>query len=125
METTPGDEAVSQAQSARHHQLLRGILIVRAVIVLALGVSFLASGDDRPILGNLLATFWLAGAVLTLAWVRSNWRRSGSRLALTAGILGVVAAVIGLSRVGVGAARVQRGACRDASPPGRLPRRRR
>jgi uncharacterized membrane protein HdeD (DUF308 family) len=99
MDTSPGERAAKSGQSARHQRLLRGILIVRAIIVLALGVSFLFSGDDRPILGNLLATFWLIGAVLTLAWVRTNWRRSGWRLALTAGILGVVAAVIGLSRL--------------------------
>ena len=77
---------------------MQWILIVRACVVLALGISFLTSGDNRRILGNLLAGFWLAGAVLTLVWVRTNGRRPGSRLALIAGSLGFVVAVVGLSR---------------------------
>jgi hypothetical protein len=79
----PG-ESMNPGPSARHQTLLQWILIVRACVVLALGVSFLTSGDNRRILGNLLAGFWLAGAVLTLVWVRTNNRRPGSRLALLA-----------------------------------------
>ncbi len=86
------------AGSARRRRLVRWILIVRAVVVLSLGLAFLISGDNRTILGNLLSTFWLAGALLTLAWARTNWGRHGSRLGLIAGVVGVAAAVIGLAR---------------------------
>ncbi len=78
--------------------LVRWLLVGRAVVVLSLGVAFLVSGDNRPVLGNLLSTYWLAGAVVTLVWVRTNWGSRGSRLGLLAGLAGVVAAVIGLSR---------------------------
>jgi uncharacterized membrane protein HdeD (DUF308 family) len=74
------------------------ILLVRAIVVLSLGFAFLISADNRPILGNLLATYWLAGALLTFAWVRANRGHPRARLALIAGIVGVVAAVIGLTR---------------------------
>ena len=96
MEASGGE--TTSAGPARRQRLIGWILILRAVVVLSLGLAFLFSGDDRPILGNLLAGYWLAGAVLTLAWVRSNRGRSGSRLALIAGVVAIVAAVIGFSR---------------------------
>jgi len=73
-------------------------LVVRAIVVLSLGATFLVTDDNRPLLGNLLATYWLAGAVLTLGWVHANRGRSGSRLALIGGLAGILAAVIGLTR---------------------------
>ena len=85
-------------RSALRRRVVQWILLLRAVVVLALGLAFLISGDNRRVLGNFLATFWLASAVLTLAWVRRNRGQSGSRLALTAGLVAVAAAVIGLTR---------------------------
>ncbi len=88
----------NSGESAAPGGLVRWILVVRAVVVLSLGLAFLVSGDNRPVLGNLLSTYWLAGAVVTLVWVRANWGRRGSRLGLIAGLAGIAAAVIGLSR---------------------------
>ena len=85
-------------RAARGAMVVRWILILRAVVVLSLGAVFVATGANRTLLGNLLATYWLAGAVLTLGWVRANRGRSGSRLALIGGVAGLVAAVIGLTR---------------------------
>ena len=75
------------------------MLLVRAVVVMSLGLALLPSGVNRPILGNLLATYWLAGALLTLGWVRANRAQAGSRLALIGGIAGIVVAIVGLSRL--------------------------
>ena len=90
--------AANSARSTRRRRLVWWLLVGRAVLVLSLGLAFLLTGDNRSILGNLLSTAWLAGAVLTLAWVRTNWGRRGSRLSLIAGVVGIAGAIIGLSR---------------------------
>jgi hypothetical protein len=48
--------------------------------------------------GNLLAVFWLTGALLTLRWVRQNQGRPRSTTATIAGVAGLLAAVVGLTR---------------------------
>ena len=83
----------------RRRRVARWVLLVRAVVVMSVGLAFLLSGVNRPVLGNLLATYWLAGALLTIGWVRANRGKPGSRLALTGGIAGVIAAIIGLTRL--------------------------
>jgi hypothetical protein len=93
-----GASGTTPTAGAGRARLVTWIPIVRAVVVLALGAAWLVTGDNRPLLGNLLATYWLAGAVLTLGWVAANRGRSGSRLALIGGLAGVLAAVIGLTR---------------------------
>ncbi len=89
---------VNISRSTPHPAFVRRVLIFRAALVLALGVALLFSGTEHPILGNLLATFWLAGAVLTLRWAHNNRGNVGSTFATIAGIVGIVAAVIGLAR---------------------------
>ena len=74
------------------------VLLVRAVLVLGLGVAFLLSGTIRPVLGNLIAFYWLIGALVTLHWVRTNRGIRGLRLATAAGFLGVISAVVVLAR---------------------------
>ena len=74
------------------------VLLVRAVLVLGLGVAFLLSGTIRPVLGNLIAVYWLIGALVTLHWVRTNRGIGGLRLATAAGFLGVISAVVVLAR---------------------------
>jgi len=73
-------------------------MVARAVVVLALGLGFVLGDARRPVLGNLLAVFWLTGALLTLRWVRQNPGRPRSTTATVAGVAGVVAAVVGLAR---------------------------
>ena len=80
------------------HAFIRWALILRAVVVLALGVALFASGAQHVVVGNLLATFWLAGALLTLRWSRDHRGSSRSRLAMLAGLAGLAAAVVVLAR---------------------------
>ncbi|MFN7151276.1 MAG: hypothetical protein ACK4V6_17590 [Microthrixaceae bacterium] len=78
--------------------VVRTVMVVRAVLVLALGIGFLVADARRPVLGNLLAVFWLAGALLTLRWARQNAGHPRSRTAAIAGVVGTLAAVVGLAR---------------------------
>jgi uncharacterized membrane protein HdeD (DUF308 family) len=78
--------------------LLWWVLLVRAVLVIALGIAFLASGTARPVLGNMVAVYWLLGAVVTLRWARANRGERGFRLATVAGVLGVLVACLVLAR---------------------------
>ena len=73
-------------------------MVLRAVVVFALGVGFLASGKVNTALGNLLAMYWLVGAFLTVRWARANRGSRGSRLAAVGGIVGLLAAVVVLAR---------------------------
>ena len=61
-------------------------------------MAFLWSGTTRPVLGNLIAVYWLIGALVTLGWVRANQGVHGLRLATAAGVLGVTSAVVLLAR---------------------------
>jgi uncharacterized membrane protein HdeD (DUF308 family) len=74
------------------------ILLFRAVLVLALGISLLASGTQRSLIGNLIATYWLVGALVTLRWAFTNRGHGRVGLPTAAGIIGVIAAVIVLAR---------------------------
>ena len=85
-------------RASSRRALMWRILVLRSVLVLGLATAFLLSGTNRPVLGNILATYWLAGALLTLRWARQNRRARGSELALIAGVVGIVAAVILLAR---------------------------
>ena len=79
--------------------MLRAVLVARAVVVLALGLGFLVADVRRPVLGNLLAMFWLAGALLTLRWARQHRGQPQSAKATVAGVVGVIAAVVALARL--------------------------
>jgi uncharacterized membrane protein HdeD (DUF308 family) len=89
--------ASGDRRSARR-EFLGWVLLVRAVLVLGLGVVFLLSGTVRPVLGNLIAVYWLIGALITLRWVRTNRGVRGLSLATAAGVLGVICAVVVLAR---------------------------
>ena len=91
-------ETNTRRETTRSPRFLWWILVVRAVVVLALGASFLLSGRVHSVLGNLLASYWLIGALLTLRWVRANRGTRGTNLSLVAGTLGVAAAVLVLGR---------------------------
>ena len=90
--------AAAGGRASSRRQFMWWILVLRSVLVLGLAAAFLLSGINRPVVGNILATYWLAGALLTLRWARKNRRARGSRLALAAGVVGIVAAVILLAR---------------------------
>jgi uncharacterized membrane protein HdeD (DUF308 family) len=75
------------------------VLIVRALIVIALGLSLLVTGHGRIVLGNLLATYWLVASIVTLVWARDHRGQPGSRGAWIGGIIGVIAALVGLTRL--------------------------
>ena len=95
------DDDVRSASGDRRssrREFLGWILLVRAVLVLSLGVVFLLSGTVRPVLGNLIAVYWLIGALITLRWVRTNRGVRGLSLATAAGVLGVISAVVVLAR---------------------------
>ena len=71
---------------------------IRGVIALTLGVLAVATGTHRSALLNFLGIYWLVSALLTITWaLRIRWGR-GSRLGLTAGIVGLVAAALVLLR---------------------------
>ena len=72
--------------------------MIRSVLVIGLAIAFFASGTNRPVLANLIGTYWLVGALLTLAWARTNRGARGSRVAVAAGVVGVAAAAILLAR---------------------------
>jgi uncharacterized membrane protein HdeD (DUF308 family) len=74
------------------------IVLVRAVVALVLGVAVLLSEKTRPALGNFIAVYWLLGSILTLRWFLEHRPRPGSRLALTAALVGIVAGVLVLLR---------------------------
>ncbi len=92
-----GSTASGDPNSARW-VIIGWVLLVRAVLVLGLGVAFLSSGTTRPVLGNLIAVYWLIGALATLGWARANRAARGFRLATVAGVLGVISAVVLLAR---------------------------
>ena len=95
----PGTAANSnRAPGASRQAIMHWALILRAVVVLALGVALFISGAQHPIIGNLLATFWLAGALLTLRWSRDHRGVARSRLAMLAGVAGIAAATVLLAR---------------------------
>ena len=81
----------------RRPRFVQGVLVVRATLILALGIAFLVSGTNHTLAGNFLATFWLMGGLLTLRW---SFRERGraTRDARIAGVVAVVAAVILLAR---------------------------
>jgi uncharacterized membrane protein HdeD (DUF308 family) len=74
------------------------IVLVRAVVALVLGVAVLLSEKTRPALGNFIAVYWLLGSILTLRWFLEHRPRPGSRLALTAALVGIVAGALVLLR---------------------------
>ena len=94
----PGPAAASGRAPARGDKRLYAGRSCCAVFVLTLGVALFASGARHAVVGNLLATFWLASALLTLRWSRDHRGSSRSRLAMLAGLAGVAAAVVLLAR---------------------------
>lgn len=70
---------------------VRVLLLVRASIVVALGVTWLVSGENVTLLGNLFASYLLASGMMTFSWLRTH--RAVGRTWLS--IVGVVASIAG------------------------------
>jgi uncharacterized membrane protein HdeD (DUF308 family) len=74
------------------------ILLARASLALILGLVVLATGQFRPGMANIIAIYWLLGAVMTLRWAATHRDVRGYRLALAAGVVAVLASVAVLAR---------------------------
>ena len=69
------------------------LLAIRAVLALGLGLVVVVSNEIRPAMLNVIAIYWLLGAVLTLRWARAHHHAPGERVAYVAGIVGIVASI--------------------------------
>lgn len=74
------------------------ILLARASLALILGLVVLATGQFRPGMANIIAVYWLLGAVMTLRWATMHRGVRGYRIALAAGVVAVLASVAVLAR---------------------------
>lgn len=67
------------------------IFLVRGAVALALGVSLLAVGENLSRLTTFVAVYWMVAALLTIRWVGARPALPYRRLALVAGLTGLVA----------------------------------
>jgi hypothetical protein len=74
------------------------LLFVRSILALGLGIAVLATGEIRPAMVNVIAIYWLLGALLTLRWARAHPGTRGERLAYAASIAGIIASLILFAR---------------------------
>lgn len=74
------------------------LLLVRALLALGLGVAVVATGEIRPAMVNVIAIYWLLGALLTLRWARAHPGTRGQGLAYAASIAGIVASLVIFAR---------------------------
>ena len=74
------------------------LLLVRSLLALGLGIAVLATGEIRPAMVNVIAFYWLLGALLTLRWARAHPGERGQRLAYAASIAGMIAALVIFAR---------------------------
>ena len=69
------------------------LLLLRALLAVTLGIVVLVSGQVQPGMVNVIAVYWLLGALLTLRWARVHAGAPGERLAYGASVAGIVAAI--------------------------------
>lgn len=79
--------------------VVRVLLLARAVVVMALGLVWVISGHNVPLLGNLLATYFLAAGLLTVVWLRAHRGTHGSRLAVAGAGVAIVGGIVVLARL--------------------------
>jgi hypothetical protein len=80
---------------ARHAWL---ILLARATLALTLGLIVLATGQFRPGMANIIAVYWVLGAVMTMRWAVLHRGARGYRVAMAAGVVATLASVAVLAR---------------------------
>lgn len=66
------------------------VFVVRGTVALALGLSLLAAGANLSRLVTFVAIYWIVAAALTLHWVGIHRVLPHRRIALTAGLAGLV-----------------------------------
>jgi uncharacterized membrane protein HdeD (DUF308 family) len=69
------------------------LFMVRGAVALAFGVTLLAAGANLSRLTTFVAVYWIVAALLTLNWVGTRRALPHRRLALAAGLTGLVAGV--------------------------------
>lgn len=75
------------------------VFLVRGAVALALGVTLLAAGSNLSRLTTFVAIYWVAAALLTIRWVGARPALHYRRLALLAGVTGLVAGLAVVFRV--------------------------
>lgn len=75
------------------------VFLARGSLALALGFALLVSDAGLSRLGTYLAVYWLVAALLTLRWATRQRAVEGRRVAVAAGVVGLVAGVMVLLRV--------------------------
>lgn len=74
------------------------LLLVRAFLALGLGIVVLVSGRVQAGMVNVIAVYWLLGALLTLRWARAHPGVPGERLAYGAAVAGIIAVLAVFAR---------------------------
>src|SRR4029077_7048175 len=74
------------------------LLLVRALLALALGIVVVVTGEIWAGMVNVIAIYWLLGALLTLRWARAHPGTRGQRLACASSIAGIVASFVIFAR---------------------------
>lgn len=69
------------------------VTLLRSLAAFALGVSVLVASGTKAALANFIAIYWLLGSFLTLRWVLANRGRRGTKLAISAVVVGIVASI--------------------------------
>lgn len=92
----------AQSDPGRRRSALRAVrvlLVVRAVVVIALGLAWLISGHNVPMLGNLMATYFLAVGLMTVLWLRAHPQAGASWLPAVGAAVAIGGAVLILARI--------------------------
>ena len=82
----------------RHLQITLGVAMLRGALAIFLGLALLLYPDrSRPMLANFMGVYWLVSGVVSLRWGTAI--RPVRRLAIIAGVIGVLAGLIVVSRL--------------------------
>lgn len=82
----------------RRLQTALGVAIVRGALAIFLGLAlFLDPDRSRPMLANFMGVYWLLSGVVSLRWGTAV--RPMRRLAIIAGVIGVLAGLMVVSRL--------------------------
>jgi uncharacterized membrane protein HdeD (DUF308 family) len=77
------------------------ISVLRGSLALILGIGALFSTADQRLLVNFIALYWLLGGLLTTRWAMGIRWRTGARIGLAAGVLGIATGLVLLARTAI------------------------